>query len=110
MGAARGSQPKKPKKVVEQESSKRLRAQQEKNAKKNIIDPKVAKMSPTEYKKFRAKENAEWKRLKKVKSSGRGIADKDAKDILADLGKRELVSDKRKLGPYPRIDRYGKRS
>jgi hypothetical protein len=33
MGAARGSQPKKPKKVVEQESSKRLRSQQDANAK-----------------------------------------------------------------------------
>ena len=110
MGAARGSQPKKPKKVVEQESSKRLRAQQEKNAKKSVVDPRVAMMSPAERKKFLAEQNKEWKRLKKVKPSGRGIADKDAKDMLADLGKRELVSDKRKLGPYPRIDRYGKRS
>jgi hypothetical protein len=67
-------------------------------------------MSPAERKKFLAEQNKEWKRLKKVKPSGRGIADKDAKDMLADLGKRELVSDKRKLGPYPRIDRYGKRS
>jgi len=110
MGVARGSQPKKPKKVVEQESSKRLRAQQEKNAKKSVVDPRVAKMSPAERKKFLAEQNKEWKRLKKVKPSGRGIADKDAKDMLADLGKRELVSDKRKLGPYPRIDRYGNRS
>lgn len=110
MGTARGSQPKKPKKVVEQESSKRLRAAQEKNAKKSVVDPKVAAMSPAERKKFLAQQNKEWKRLKKVKPSGRGIADKDAKDMLADLGKRELVSDKRKLGPYPRIDRYGKRS
>jgi len=29
---------------------------------------------------------------------------------LMELGKREFVSDKRKLGGYPRIDRYGKRS
>jgi hypothetical protein len=108
MGAARGSQPKKPKKVVEQESFKRLRAQQEKNAKKNIIDPKVAKMSPTEYKKFIAKENAEWKRLKDVKISGRGMTDKEAKDILADLGKRDLPSSKK--GPYPTTDRYGRYS
>lgn len=110
IGAARGPQPKKAKKVVEQESSKRLRAQQEKNAKKGVIDPRVARMSPAEYKKFIAQENAEWKRLKKVKPSGRGIADKDAKDMLADLGKRELVSDKRKLGPYPSTDRYGRYS
>jgi hypothetical protein len=110
MGAARGPQPKKPKKVVEQESSKRLRSQQEKNAKKNIIDPKVAKMSPTEYKKFIAKENAEWKAIKNRKINQRGLSDKDAKDILADLGKSEFVSDKRKLGPYPTTDRYGRYS
>ena len=110
MGAARGPQPKKAKKVVEQESSKRLRAAQEKNAKKGVIDPRVAKMSPAEYKKFIAQENADWKRLKKVKPSGRGISDKDAKDMLADLGKSEFVSDKRKLGPYPSTDRYGRYS
>lgn len=110
MGAARGPQPKKDKKVVEQESSKRLRAAQEKNAKKGVIDPRVAKMSPAEYKKFIAQENADWKRLKKVKPSGRGISDKDAKNMLADLGKSEFVSDKRKLGPYPSTDRYGRYS
>ena len=97
MGPSRGPSNKPKKKVVEQESSKRLRAAQEKNVRKNVS--KTEKMSPAERKKFLAKEFPKG-----------GLTDSEAKDILMELGKREFVSDKRKLGGYPRIDRYGKRS
>jgi hypothetical protein len=99
MGTSRGPQPKKAKKVVEQESSKRLRAVQEKNAKKNIIDPRVAKMSPAQRKKFLAEENKKWKRLKNVKISGQKMTDMQAKDALAELGKRELPSSRVRSKP-----------
>lgn len=111
MGASRGPSKKSGKKVVEQESSKRLRAVQEKNAKKGVIDPRVAKMSPVEYKKFLAEENKKWKAIKdRSKISQSRMSDKEAKDKLAELSKSELVSDKRKLGPYPTTDRYGRYS
>lgn len=111
MGAARGSQPKKPKKVVEQESSKRLRAAQDKNAKKGVIDPRVAKMTPAQRKKFLAEENKKWKAIKdRSKISQSRMSDTEAKEKLAKLGKSEMVSDKRKLGPYPTTDRYGRYS
>lgn len=108
IGKARGEQPKKPKKVVEQESSKRLRAAQEKNAKKNIIDPRVAKMTPAQHKKFLAEENKKWKAIKNRKINQRGMTDVQAKEALAELGKREVVSKKK--GPYPSTDRYGRYS
>jgi hypothetical protein len=97
MGASRGTGNKPKKKVVEQESSKRLRAAQEKNVRKKSA--KTEKMTPAQRKKFLAKEFPKG-----------GMTDSEAKDILMELGKRELVSDKRMLGGYPRIDRYGKRS
>lgn len=55
MGASRGPQKKKPKKVVETESSKRLRAAQEANKKKGAKE-----LSPAEYKKMQD----DWKRVK----------------------------------------------
>jgi hypothetical protein len=110
MGASRGPSTKPKKQVVEQESSKRLRAAQEKNSKKSVVDPKVAKMSPAERKKFLAAEDKKWKEIKNRKINQRGVSDKDAKEMLAELGKRDFVSDKRKLGPYPTTDRYGRYS
>jgi hypothetical protein len=97
IGASRGPSTKPKKQIVEQESSKRLRAAQEKNARKKVA--KTEKMSPAQRKKFLAKEFPKG-----------GMTDAQAKDQLMELGKRELVSDKRKLGPYPRVNRYGKRS
>ena len=97
MGPSRGPRKTKKVEIVEQESSKRLRAAQEKNVRKKSA--KTEKMTPAQRKKFLAKEFPKG-----------GMTDAQSKDILMELGKRELVSDKRKLGGYPRIDRYGKRS
>ena len=92
IGVERGSS-KKP--IVEQESSKRLRAAQAKNAKKSVIDPKIAKMTDAEYKKYSAAENKRWKELKGVKVSGRGYTDAEAKAKLAALGEREMGGSNR---------------
>ncbi|CAB4139898.1 hypothetical protein UFOVP355_53 [uncultured Caudovirales phage] len=115
IGTPRGPRKKSGKKVVEQESSKRLRAAQEKNAKRSVVDPRVAAMSPTKRKKFLAQQKKEWKRLKGVKVSGQGMTDKQAKDTLAELGKRELPSSRVRSKPAekrePRVwvrDKQGK--
>lgn len=99
IGASRGPRKKSGKKVVEQESSKRLRAAQEKNAKRSVVDPRVAAMSATKRKKFLAEQKREWKRLKDVKISGQKMTDKQAKDALAELGKRELPSSRVRSKP-----------
>ena len=109
MGTPRGPQKKKPKKIVEQESSKRLRAAQEANAKKNRIDPRVAKMTPAQRKKFLAEEDRRWKATPRRNITyGRGYADAEAKKRLADLAEREVPRSKK--GPYPSTDRYGRYS
>ena len=99
MGTPRGPRKKSGKKVVEQESSKRLRAAQEKNAKRSVVDPRVAAMSPTKRKKFLAQQKKEWKRLKGVKISGQKMTDKEARDALSDLGKRQLQSSRVRSKP-----------
>jgi hypothetical protein len=90
MGTARGPRKKVDKPFVKTKSEIALERAQAGNARKSVIDPKVAKMSPAERKKFLASENKKWKSLKGVKISGRGMTDKEAKDKLASLGEREI--------------------
>jgi hypothetical protein len=90
MGTARGPRKKVDKPFVKTKSEIALERAQAANSRKSIIDPKVAKMSPAQRKKFLASENKKWKSLKDVKISGRGMTDKEAKDKLASLGEREI--------------------
>ena len=90
IGTARGPRKKVDKPFVKTKSEIALERAQAGNARKSVIDPKVAKMSPAERKKFLASENKKWKNLKGVKISGRGMTDKEAKDKLASLGEREI--------------------
>lgn len=90
MGAARGPRKKTTKKFEKTKSEIKLEQAQASNARKSIIDPKVAKMSPAERKKFLAAENKKWKELRNVKITGRGMTDAEAKKKLADLGEREI--------------------
>jgi hypothetical protein len=90
MGPARGPRKKTAKKFEKTPSEIKLEQAQAANARKSVIDPKVAKMSPAQRKKFLASENKKWKSLKDVKISGRGMTDAEAKKKLADLGEREI--------------------
>jgi len=90
MGTARGPRKKVDKPFVKTKSEVALERAQAANSRKSVIDPKVAKMSPAQYKKFLASENKKWKKVKDVKISGRGMTDKEAKDKLASLGERDI--------------------
>lgn len=95
---------KQPKKVVEQESSKRLRRAQEANA-KDVIDPRVKKMSPAEYKRFIKRENEKWKRLRSAPSPSnkRGMTSEESRQRLKELGERSMGSRREpKLPPVKR--------
>jgi len=93
---------KQPKKVVEQESSKRLRRAQEANA-KDIVDPRVKKMSPAEYKRFIKRENEKWKRLRSVPTGKRGMTSEESSQRLKELGERSMGSRREpKLPPVKR--------
>ena len=109
MGNSTGPRKKVYKPVVETKSSKRLRELRAKNAKKSVVDPKVAKMTKAEYKKFLATENKRWKNLKDVKVSGRGYTDAEAKAKLAALGERELGSSARLRAKKPKPSPEGLR-
>ena len=109
MGNSTGPRKKVYKPVVETKSSKRLRELQAKNAKKSVVDPKVAKMTEAEYKKFLAAENKRWKNLKGVKVSGRGYTDAEAKAKLAALGERELGGSARLRAKKPKPSPEGLR-
>ena len=90
MGDARGPRKKTAKKFEKTKSEIKLEEAQARNARKSVIDPKVAKMTDAQRKKFLAAENKKWKQLKDVKITGRGITDAEAKKKLADLGEREI--------------------
>jgi len=91
IGAGRDGGKKQPKKIVEQESSKRLRRAQEANA-KDVVDPRVKKMSPEEYKRFRKREDANWKRLRSIPSPSnkRGMSSEESSKRLKELGDQSL--------------------
>jgi hypothetical protein len=91
IGAGRDGGKKQSKKIVEQESSKRLRRAQEANA-KDVVDPRVKKMSPEEYKRFRKREDANWKRLRSTPSPSnkRGMSSEESSKRLKELGDQSL--------------------
>ena len=95
MGSSTGARKKAYKPIKETESSMRLRAAQAKNAKKSVVDPKVAKMTDAQRKKLVSDTIKEKNRLKNVKVSGRGYTDAEAKAKLAALGEREMGGSNR---------------
>jgi len=102
MGAGRDGGKKQSKKIVEQESSKRLRRAQEANA-KDIVDPRVKKMSPAEYKRFMKRENEKWKRLRSVPTGKRGMTSEESSQRLKELGERSMGGRREpKLPPVKR--------
>lgn len=58
--------PRKKKEVKETESSKRLRAAQEKNAKRSVVDPRIARMTPAQRKSFEREQAAMRERTRKT--------------------------------------------
>jgi hypothetical protein len=91
MRGSSGPRKKTTKKVSEQESSKRLRRAQEANA-KDVVDPRVKKMSPEQYKRFRKREDENWKRLRSIPSPSnkRGMSSKESEKRLKELGDQSL--------------------
>lgn len=75
--------------VKETESSKRLRAAQEKNA-KDVVDPRFKKMTPAQQKRSQERLRADAKRLRSVSTSRKGMTSEEAQAELKRLGERGL--------------------
>lgn len=75
--------------VKETESSKRLRAAQEKNA-KDVVDPRFKKMTPAQQKRSQERLRADAKRLRNVSTSSKGMSSEQAQAELKRLGERGL--------------------
>lgn len=105
MGTAKGPRKKVSKPFVKTKSEIALERAQASNARKSVVDPKVAKMTEAQRKKLVADTIKEKNRLKNVKVSGRGYTDAEAKAKLANLGEREMgLSDRlrsKKAKPKP---------
>ena len=75
--------------VKETESSRRLRAAQEKNA-KDVVDPRFKKMTPAQQKRSQERLRADAKRLRSVSTSSKGMTTEEAQAELKRLGERGL--------------------
>jgi hypothetical protein len=95
MGTSSGPRKKVNKPFVKTKSEIALERAQAKNAKKSVVDPKVARMTDVQRQKLVADTIKEKNRLKNVKVSGRGYTDAEAKAKLAALGEREMGGSSR---------------